>query len=136
MRPGGCFSGPTRGYNGQVRAEQRFDPVARTVSEARRFVRAVLTQWSISADEATLLVSELATNAVLHARTPYTVTITRPDQDRARVEVTDDDPSPPRADLAGSEHAPGGRGIVLVSRLSYRWGCDETPAGKTVWFEV
>lgn len=119
-----------------MRAEHRFDPVPRTVVEARRFVRSTLAKLGVPEGHTALLVSELATNAVLHARTPYTVLVTTVGPGRVRVAVSDDDPTPPLANLPGSDHATGGRGLVIVLGLARRWGCDQQPAGKTVWFEV
>ncbi|GAB7191915.1 hypothetical protein NUM3379_26230 [Kineococcus sp. NUM-3379] len=116
------------------------DPMAQAVSAARRYVRRALR--SIGADEleesAELGISELVTNAVLHGRTPMTITVRRTDLGRVRVEVSDMSPAPPRRrrfDLSATT----GRGLRLVDSLSYDWGVDERGAGsgggKTVWFE-
>ena len=83
-----------------------------------------------------LLVSELATNAVRHARTEFAVEV-RPTTTGVRVAVTDDNPGRPRAPvvLPGPD-AEGGRGLAIVGRLADRWGVEGDPPGKTVWFEV
>ena len=86
-------------------------------------------------EQAVLLVSELVTNAVLHARTRFTVEVEVVD-DTARVSVEDSSPLPPAvrtfSDLAGS-----GRGLHLVEALASRWGVDSRDgAGKRVWFEL
>lgn len=105
--------------------------------DARRFVRSTLKSWAVAEGDSVLLVSELATNAVLHARTSYTVAITTLGPGAARVAVSDDDPTPPTADLNGSDYATGGRGLMLLRGLARRWGCDTGGGcGKTVWFEV
>lgn len=119
-----------------MRVEHRFEPVAGTVKDARRLVRSTLDAWSVPEGDSLLLVSELATNAVLHARTPYTVTVSTVAPERVRVEVTDDDPAPPVSDLPGSDHATCGRGMQMVLALAQRWGCEPQPGGKTVWFET
>jgi len=52
-----------------------------------------------------------------------------------RIEVYDDDPTPPRqreADVDG----PGGRGLQLVDTIATRWGSEPAGAGKVVWFEI
>ena len=82
--------------------------------------------------EATLLlVSELVTNAVLHARSSVSVEVKHLRRG-VRVEVTDTSPLPPvllpRSDTAG--------GMALVDAVSTRWGVTAIPNGKTVWFEV
>jgi anti-sigma regulatory factor (Ser/Thr protein kinase) len=82
-----------------------------------------------------LLVSELATNAVVHARTPFRVTV-KMRSDLVRVEVSDqaagDLPVP--SDVAPDVE--GGRGLLFVDWLADRWGYSATAGGKTVWFEL
>lgn len=85
-------------------------------------------------DTCVLLVSELATNAVLHARTPFTVTVEQ--LPVLRVEVHDDDPRLPHARDYGPEAA-SGRGLHLVEALSQSSGTVTHPSGgKSVWFEL
>jgi anti-sigma regulatory factor (Ser/Thr protein kinase) len=119
-----------------MRVEHRFEPVACTVKDARRLVRSTLDAWSVPKGDSLLLVSELATNAVLHARTPYTVTVSAVAPERVRVAVTDDDPSPPVTGLPATDYATCGRGMMMVHALAERWGCEPLPGGKTVWFET
>jgi len=106
------------------------------VKDARHLVRSTLGAWSVPEGDSLLLVSELATNAVLHAQTPYTVTVSTVAPARVRVAVTDDDPAPPITNLPSSEHATCGRGMLMVLALAHRWGCEPQPGGKTVWFET
>lgn len=115
---------------------RRFDPAPRTVREARHFVSSVIDKWRLAPGDAALLASELATNAVLHARTPYEVIVTRVGSKGFRVAISDDDPTPPTAGVIDAEDALNGRGVALVVSLSKRWGCEETNGGKTVWFEL
>ncbi len=86
------------------------------------------------ADDAGLMVSELAGNAVLHARTSFEVAV-HPVEAGARVEVSDGSAVLPIS-TAPSATATMGRGLLLVRRLSSGWGARETGDGKVVWFEV
>jgi chemotaxis response regulator CheB len=83
---------------------------------------------------ATLLVSEIVTNAVVHARSSPRVSVaTAPD--RARVQVTDwGDGAVIMRDLGPLSL--GGRGLHIVDRLADVWGTVSTPQWKTVWFEL
>lgn len=113
------------------------ESVASAVAGARRHVRAVLRgQGAADLEEAAELgVSELATNAMLHARTAFTVTVRRTRQDRVRVEVTDGSPVPVQLRRFGVS-ATTGRGLQLVASVSHDWGIEVGPVtGKTVWFE-
>lgn len=85
-------------------------------------------------DVATLLVSELVTNAVLHANTDITVRVL-PVAAGVRVEVHDVSSRVPVTRQFGLEAATG-RGLLLVEALANDWGVDPTATGKTVWFEV
>lgn len=80
-----------------------------------------------------LLVSELVTNVVLHARTPCEVVMRGTDV--LRIEVIDHDPRPPiRKDH--DPEAASGRGLLLLAGMSSRHGSDRDANGKRVWFEV
>ena len=83
-----------------------------------------------------MLVSELATNAVLHAQTPFAVEVTRTDQ-VVRVSVSDCSDTAP-ALRRYSSTAGTGRGLAMVAQLSCDWGTGGgvRPYAKTVWFEV
>ncbi len=85
--------------------------------------------------DAELLLSELATNAILHARSDFTVLV-RYDGRHLRVEVGDGSRAEPRLHLADVSDGPGGRGLVLIEHVSVRWGILPTARGKRVWFEV
>jgi anti-sigma regulatory factor (Ser/Thr protein kinase) len=107
---------------------------------ARRFVRDFLADAGANArcqQVGELLVSELVTNALVHARTSARLRVSVTDGD-ARVEVTDDGPGQPRLRVPGPD---GGYGLWLTDTLSRSWGVthrDDTPgsSGKTVWFTV
>lgn len=121
-----------------VRLDLQAQPAS--VSEARRFVRRVLTEWDLPEviDTVALLTSELATNAVLHARTPYAVLVQRDNGD-VRVDVLDGSEVAPWR-RKNTQLAATGRGVAMVERLSTAWG--NTPAkdlqgfAKGVWFAV
>jgi anti-sigma regulatory factor (Ser/Thr protein kinase) len=83
---------------------------------------------------ATLLTSELVTNAVLHAGGTIGLRASW-ENDRLRVEITDGSTTTPEADRVVSEAA-SGRGLQLVGALSTRWGSSPTATGKVVWFEL
>jgi hypothetical protein len=87
-----------------------------------------------ASDDAVALVSELATNAVMHARSPYTVAVSR-DGDTVRVDVHDLSAVIPRQRGYGLD-ATTGRGLRLVATISSSWGIEAETGGKAVWFEV
>lgn len=109
---------------------------AASARRARRLVRLALDVWGLPdvQDVAELVVSELLTNAVLHARrNQVRVTVVRLGEKRVRVAVVDlskELPAPRAAD--GDEES--GRGLGIVEELSGgRWGVDPLPWGKRVW---
>jgi anti-sigma regulatory factor (Ser/Thr protein kinase) len=109
----------------------------RSVALVRRFAvdACIALGWGGSADTVELLVSEVATNAVLHA---YGLEIRVRVLDRAlrlRVEVFDGSPVLPLPRHAAPS-AEGGRGLALVEALAVAWGTDARPDGKTAWFEI
>jgi anti-sigma regulatory factor (Ser/Thr protein kinase) len=114
----------------------RLPPSPASVSAARRFTADAVDRLGAgcAAECAQLLVSELATNVVVHASTPMRLSVHKPDH-KVRVEVRDDDPHPPR-DADGDPLAPGGRGLLLVEALAQAWGVNRNERGKTVWFEL
>lgn len=108
----------------------------RSVSAARHFVRQALDGLGAAAavDDAQVLVCELGTNCVLHARTTFTVEVTR-HGGTVRVCVTDGSAVLPRTRTYGVE-ATTGRGMRLVAVLASDWGVEPQGTGKTVWFEL
>jgi anti-sigma regulatory factor (Ser/Thr protein kinase) len=113
---------------------RRFDPAARSVGAARSFVRTCIEDLDLDHDAAVLLTSELVSNAVVHAHTPFEVSVTATPE-RVRVAVADDDRSDVQV-LTPPMDAEHGRGLALVAALASAWGTDLTSSGKTVWFEV
>ena len=106
-----------------------------SVVEARQLVQGVVSSCPQEvAQDAALLTSELVSNAVLHARTPFEVLVDRSNE-HVRVTVVDGSPDPPAVQRPAADEV-GGRGLVLVSRLSHRWGFEGRQDGKSVWFEL
>ena len=102
---------------------------------ARRFVGSALVEWGLAPDDVVLVVSELAANAVRHARSGFEVSL-RPLDGAVVVEVNDASPQMPWAGTPCSG-APGGRGLVIVNGLARAWGSRAgLDGGKTVWAEV
>src|SRR5687768_14760881 len=99
-------------------------PDTRSPSQARRFVSRVLAEEAQEplASTVALLVSEMVTNAVLHARTEITVSVEY-QGDWLRVEVADESPINPTV-RSFSRQAATGRGLQLVEELADRWGTD------------
>jgi DNA-binding NarL/FixJ family response regulator len=105
-------------------------------SAGRRFVHETLTRWTCDElmDTVGLLVSELVTNAVIHAHSPADVSV-RLAGDSLRVEVRDGSDQPVLRRTVPDD-AVGGRGLTLVETMARRWGTYPLPGGKVVWFEV
>ncbi len=123
-------------------AEQAFAPTASSVAAARRFVTDCLEQWDQQPVVWTvqLLLSELTTNAVLHAGGDgFTVGVELLPEGAVRLTVADDSPRPPRLRDYGTA-ATTGRGVALVDELARGWGVEPRSAGaregKIVWCEV
>ena len=112
-----------------------FEPVPANAQAAREFVRSRLTNRSgPDQDLAVLLVSELATNAIIHVGRPFKVTV---DVSPARLWVGVDDLSPLRSEPGPIDvSATSGRGLFLVAAMANRWGIEPKPAGKRAWFEL
>ena len=84
-------------------------------------------------DDAAIVVSELATNAVLHARSDFTVEVSLKDGN-VRLSVIDASAQPPVVQVPSSSTI-SGRGLVLVAALGARWGTSPVGDGKEVWVE-
>ena len=125
----------------------RFPSQPASVPAARRFVTELLVDAGASAllEDARLLISELAANAVLHAGTDFSVTVHLSVQ-RLYVEVRDGevlhaDPMREQAsgppDLGQPDAGPAdGHGLRIVAKLSEDWGVRVVDHGKIVWFSL
>ena len=115
---------------------RRLRPHPSSVGEARRLVRDELSLAGRQdlVETAELLVSEVVTNALVHAGTPIDVSA-RVDRSGLRVEVGDGSVQLPilrhNATMAGT-----GRGLRMLQLLVQRWGAQSRTDGKTVWFEL
>ena len=103
---------------------------------ARGFVLGMLGPWrgeQLAADTA-LVVTELATNAVLHAGSPFSVSLALA-PDTIRISVGDTLP----LGLPGEDHelaAAPGHGLGVIAAMATRWGVETAPTGKAVWAEL
>jgi anti-sigma regulatory factor (Ser/Thr protein kinase) len=121
----------------QRRSTQRFDASPEAPRASRRFLLEMLRSLECKeelVDDAALVVTELATNAVLHARSGFTVTVASAGG-AVRVEVSDESRTPPRRP-APSLRAPGGRGLALIEAVASSWGVLHTGDGKIVWAQL
>ncbi|MBB1260768.1 ATP-binding protein [Streptomyces alkaliterrae] len=117
------------------------------VQRSRDFTRQALEDWGwlpaadvdrrAAAEDVLLVVSELVTNACLHAGGPRELAIVSGPRS-LRVEVADDSPDPPSPRDPHRPGRPGGHGMFIVGRLCLDWGVLRTPdtPGKTVWAEL
>ncbi|WP_435771423.1 ATP-binding protein [Nocardioides sp. SYSU DS0651] len=119
-----------------VAARRRFPAHPSSVGQARALLREALSEPAHEPllDDAQLLVSEVVTNALVHAGTPIDLAVSVQGA-TLRVEVSDGAAHlPVRRDYAAM--AGTGRGLQLLDALGDRWGVDPTHDGKTVWFEL
>lgn len=107
----------------------------RSSSSAREFVTLQLRHHGLEhvVDDVRLVVSELATNALVHAQTPFTV-ILHAAKELLRLEVLDGSHEGPVLRKARAMDT-GGRGVAIVKALSRDWGVVDQPTGKSVWAE-
>jgi anti-sigma regulatory factor (Ser/Thr protein kinase) len=107
-----------------------------SIASVRRFAVAACRAQGRDAlcDTVALLVSEVATNALVHGTGDVQVRV-RTTGSVLRVEVADDSPRMPEPRAAGPLEE-GGRGLSLVAQLSQGWGVYREGPGKVVWFEL
>lgn len=125
---------------GPADARKRFAGRSDQVAAARGFVVGMVGQESDLGETARLLVSEAATNAVLHSASgeaggSFEVRC-RLARERLRVEIHDGGaPQSPRRRVHQLD-ALTGRGLELVDALSSRWGWSGDAGGRVLWFEL
>jgi len=120
-----------------VRSQVTLPAGLESTTAARRFAEQTLRGWGIDGEafETTrLLVSELVANAMTHAATTAQMVLDLSDR-RLRVEVRDKAGGRPRRRDPNFDE-PTGRGLMIVEELADRWGVDDEPPGKSVWFEL
>ncbi|MEU9175477.1 ATP-binding protein [Streptomyces sp. NPDC048550] len=129
------------------------------VTRCRDFTRQALTEWrwitdepaggpgaqhpyaadrQEAAEDVLLLVSEMVSNACIHAGGPRALVLRR-SAGRLRIEVGDGSPEHPRRLRTTGSALPGGHGLLVLERLARSWGCEpyaDGQVGKTVWAEV
>jgi anti-sigma regulatory factor (Ser/Thr protein kinase) len=120
-------------------------PTAAGAAEARRFATEQMDAWGISSSlrgDVALCVAELATNAAIHTRGPFTVTVRRAGPG-VRVDVIDARPDqlPVVVPLVGTVvdmtiRSTTGRGLQIVATLADRWGVSTSNGAKSVWAEL
>lgn len=111
-------------------------PVATSASDARRILRDALSgaESDDSVDAALVAISEIVTNALVHAGTPMRLRVLLRGS-ALRVELRDGSPHlPHRRDY--SSVAATGRGLHMVAQMVDRWGAYPDGRGKVVWFEI
>ena len=113
--------------------ENRFADDPRSAAQARAFVRDHLVEHGLAmlADDVGLVVSELATNAVRHAGTPFTVFLAGA-EDSVVVGVVVGSAGIPEQVTSGPQDI-GGRGLDIVDQVSRAWGVRAQGADKSVW---
>ncbi|MFL4949178.1 ATP-binding protein [Streptomyces sp. MMS24-I31] len=113
------------------------------VSAVRRRARTVLAQWRVPAptvDDALLVISELTTNAIVHALPPTVLRLSLPEagsRRTLRIELTDTGPAPQRRPAHDDPHPAvyreNGRGTDIVAALSAQHGISRHPERTTRW---
>jgi anti-sigma regulatory factor (Ser/Thr protein kinase) len=110
---------------------------AASVAAARRFVAEFLRGVGDDDDSwaAVQLVSELSTNAIVHAGTPFVVRVAVSDE-LVRIEVSDRNPALRAVQRHFSDDATTGRGLGMIEMLARSWGVEPRAGAKTVWCEL
>ena len=109
-----------------------------SVRTGRHVTRVVLSAWRLSCleENAVLVVSELLTNAVRHARDTDAIELDlHATRAWLRIEIQDRDRQWPRPRVL-NELSESGFGFILIDALAAKWGVRETETGKAVWAEL
>ena len=110
------------------------------IAAARSLLREMLHDWADAeqVDSAVLMVSEMATNVLVHTDGDALMVAQATGEHgerRLRVEVSDGSDELPHKRRPG-EMASSGRGLVLMEMLAHAWGVDPRGSGKSIWFEL
>jgi anti-sigma regulatory factor (Ser/Thr protein kinase) len=114
-----------------------YEPRPDQVRDARDHVAELLRErgWSAAAiEKARLVISELATNAILHAQTPFELSCEI--DGTARFEVRDWDPTSVPLVLDPAPDRVGGLGLRLIEAIATEWGVESHPEFKVVWCTI
>ncbi|MDT0469609.1 SpoIIE family protein phosphatase [Streptomyces gibsoniae] len=124
----------TRSLGPSQAASWQLPDAPAVVSRARALVTRQLQKWGLDdlVESTELIVSELFTNAIRHGAGPIGLRLIR--HDMLTCEVSDTRDSHPRLRHPRTTDE-NGRGLLLVSKLSRRWGTRCTPDGKLIWAE-
>lgn len=132
-----AVAGVLDAISGALSARATFDQDLSSGRAARRFMTETLDQWDVGdlLDSVNLLVTELVTNAVIHAASDAEVAVVLTPT-ALRVEVADrGGGDPTRKDAADFDTS--GRGMALVDTLATSWGVlPRADGGKVIWFEL
>ncbi|MCZ9346446.1 ATP-binding protein [Streptomyces sp. TRM76130] len=116
-----------------------FPGLAEQVVQVRHFVAAMIAEGG-PVDDAVLVVSELATNAVRHSRSGsaggWFLVVVGFGDGLVRIEVVDQggERVPHLCDVTSQEE--GGRGLLLIASCAKDWGVKNWPDGRSVWAEL
>ncbi|MFI2204517.1 ATP-binding protein [Streptomyces sp. NPDC020192] len=137
----------TQDTGGRRMRRLRLEGESGVVPLARDFTRQALYAWGwmpaatadqrAAAEDVLLVVSELVTNACLHAEGPEELVLACDDK-VIRLEVSDRGTGQPAPRTPHRAGRPGGHGMFIVQRLCLDWGVVRSPGrpGKTVWAEL
>ena len=127
----------TVGSTGEFAATLELPRALASVRLARRFVAKKLDEWDLGeiSDDALLVASELAANAITHAESECRIRLSlKPASFRIDVFDSGDGTPEPQPASATLEH---GRGLHLVAAITSAWGLEVVPGfGKLVWAEL
>ena len=128
-----------------------YDPAPEHVREVRYWLQRLLHRWELPAliPDASLLITELVTNAIVHAQTPVHITAAVA-EGVLEVGVADHDPHAPRVRRSSDSGSPptdgrvrdrgllseGGRGLPLIDEMADDWGVAILHEGKQIWFRL
>lgn len=120
------------GNDGSGTMARQFSSALASAREAREFVAAVLRSrlpGPVGMD-ATIVIAELAANAVRHARSGFIVSVSHLPR-AVRIAVRDHAPLGDKPPTARPGH-----GLHMVAQVAIRWAVEPLPDGKVVWAEL
>lgn len=131
-RESAAFSSSSEDQAGECSFKVDFHPAEIRATQMRQITRDQLSQWDLTTliDDATLVVSELVTNAVKHGKGRPVRLRVRRFADELRIEVTDGTSTPARLRSAGLADE-NGRGLLLVAGVAKEWGVSRD--GTMTW---
>lgn len=116
-------------------ASEQYLGAPASIAQARAFIERTLSEASADLrDRAVLITSELATNAIVHARSAFTLTATT-SAEEVHIAVRNEGETVPVLQ-APEQGEPHGRGLLIANALADRWGIDTGRGSTTVWFAL